>query len=184
MSAAPAVDFTLDDRQVRLADPTQLEQRGELALPAAAIPKEFSLLGVTLPAGQVRLAALGGGLLSLLLLALLRGGRRNEDEDARIARTSGHLLVEMHDLDEPRRTVDVRSFEALAAIAARYERVVLFGDCDGLRVYLVLEDGVAYRYYSAEVAAALAAPAKTAPAGQSWTIPQQREPEPEPARRR
>lgn len=183
--AAPALDFTLDDRQARLADAAQLEQRGEVALPAAVAPRAFSLLGVTLPAGQVRLAALGGGLLALLVLGLLRAGRRGEDEDARIARTAGHLLVAMHDLDEPRATVDVATFDALAALAARYDRVVLFGDCDGLRVYLVLEDGVAYRYYSSDVASALAAAATrpAPPQGQSWTPPQPRRPASELARR-
>jgi signal peptidase I len=184
VAAAPALVFNADDRQIRLADPTQLDQRGEVILPAEARPTVLRLLGVTLPAPQARLIALSGALLSLLVLALLRGARRDDDEDARISRAAGELLVPVSDLDEPDRTVDVASFEALAAIAARYERMVLFGDHDGLRVYLVLDDGVAYRYYSAEAAAALDAGA-AAPAerpGQSWAVPQPRDGEPELAR--
>jgi signal peptidase I len=184
VAAAPALVFNADDRQIRLADPTQLDQRGEVILPAEARPTVLRLLGVSLPAPQARLVALAGTLLSLLVLALLRGARRHDDEDARISRAAGELLVPVSDLDEPDRTVDVASFEALAAIAARYERMVLFGDHDGLRVYLVLDDGVAYRYYSAEAAAALetAAAVPAARAGQSWTMPEPRDGELEHAR--
>jgi signal peptidase I len=184
VAAAPALVFNADDRQIRLADPTQLEQRGEVALPPAAQPTVLSLLGVTVPAPQARLVALAGGLLSLLVLALLRGARRSDDEDARISRVAGELLIPVTDLDEPDRTVDLPSFEALAAIAARYERMVLFGDHDGLRVYLVLDDGVAYRYYSAAAAAALeaSAPAPAPHPDTSWTMPQQRDGEPDLAR--
>jgi signal peptidase I len=181
VAAAPALVFNADDRQIRLADPTQLDQRGEVALPAEARPTVLRLLGVSMPAPQARLIALAGALLSLLVLALLRGARRHDDEDARISRAASELLVPVSDLDEPDRTVDVASFEALAAIAARYERMVLFGDHDGLRVYLVLDDGVAYRYYSAQAAAALEA-AAAVPAGrvgQSWTMPEPRVGEPE-----
>jgi signal peptidase I len=184
VAAAPMLVFNADDRQIRLADPTQLDQRGEVILPAEARPTVLRLLGVTVPAPQARLIALAGALLSLLVLALLRGARRHDDEDARISRAASELLVPVSDLDEPDRTVDVASFEALAAIAARYERMVLFGDHDGLRVYLVLDDGVAYRYYSAQAAAALeAASAVTAArTGQSWTMPEPRDGELELAR--
>jgi signal peptidase I len=182
VAAAPTLVFNADDRQIRLADPTQLNARGEVILPAEARPTVLRLLGVTLPAPQARLIALAGALLSLLVVALLRGARRHDDEDARISRAAGELLVPVSDLDEPDRTVDVSSFEALAAIAARYERMVLFGDHDGLRVYLVLDDGVAYRYYSAQAAAVLEAAVPAARAGQSWTMPDPRDGELELAR--
>jgi signal peptidase I len=185
--SSPAIDFTLDDRQARLVDAAQLEQREQIPLPASARPSEFAALGLRAPASQVRLGALAMGVLSLLVLGLLRAARRNDDEDVRIARAAGHLLVPMTDLEEPDRTVDVTDFASLAAIAARYQRMVLYGDSHGLRVYLVLDDGVAYRYYSAAAAAAIDASSQREadehPHGASWTLPEPRSPEREPARR-
>lgn len=185
--SSPGLDFSLDDRQVRLIDAAQLEQREQIPLPATARPSQFAALGLRAPASQVRLGALTIGVLSLLALGLLRAARRNDDEDVRIARAASHLLVPMTDLEEPDRTVDVSDFASLAAIAARYQRMVLYGDSHGLRVYLVLDDGVAYRYYSAAAAAAIDATSPRDgdehPHRASWTLPEPRSPEREPARR-
>jgi hypothetical protein len=155
--ATPALVFTADDDKLRLLPDTRLEQRAAIALPDRVTAETVQLAGRGLPATPVRIAAGSGALLSLLALALLRIGRATESEDEQIARTAGHLLVPMHDLDEPASTVDVTSFAALTAIATHYERKVLFGDHDGLRVYLVLDDGVAYRYYSRPAVASIEA---------------------------
>lgn len=153
--AAPELMFLADDDKLRVAPDTALEQRGPVTLPAADAAPSVRLAGVGVPVGTARLGAGIVAGLALVALGLLRLARRDEDEDARITRTAGHLLVPMEDLQEPERTVDVRSFDALAVIAASYDRMVLYGDHEGLRVYLVLDDGVAYRYYSAEAAARL-----------------------------
>jgi signal peptidase I len=155
--ATPALVFAADDDKLRLVPDSALEHRAAIALPDRVTAQTVQLAGTSLPATPVRIAAGSGALLALLVLALVRIGRATETEDERISRTAGHLLVPMHDLDEPASTVDVTSFDALTALAAHYERKVLFGDHDGLRVYLVLDDGVAYRYYSRPAVASIEA---------------------------
>lgn len=159
----PMLAFLADDSKVRLVDGSLVEQRGAVALTSPWRTRTVHLAGLAVPAGPLRIAGLAGAVLALAGLGVLRAARRSEKEDERITRTAGHLLVPMDDLHEPALTVDVSSFEALAAIAASYDRRVLFGDHDGLRVYLVLDDGVAYRYYSTAAAAQLEATAASCP---------------------
>lgn len=123
--------------------------------------------------------ALGVGLLFLL-------GLRRSDEPARIRARFGHLIVE---IVEPRRRfpehdIVMASFEDLVRVSDRHARMILHAQAGDRHVWLVEDDGVAYRYEAQGRAAAGDGRAPTVlggdppapPAGPAATPPADRSP--------
>lgn len=175
--------FTADAQRVALDPGTPLVQDLPLPLASEGEQQVLELVGLSLPPGPTRLVAGAGVALGVLVLALARGARRSEDEDDEIARTAGALLVAVDPGVKADEVVDVSSFAALLGIATRYERMVLFTDDEGLRFYFVLDDGVAYRWFSPRAAARLDAERATtrvdddAAPGPATALPRPRSPE-------
>jgi len=154
--SSSVLSLTADWKTVEVAPDSALEQTE--ALPVGDTADEvrtLELLGGSLPPGPTRTGGLGAAALGLLALRLVSAARRFEDEDAAISRMAGDLLVPADPAVDPEQVVDVASFSALRQLAQRYDRVVLHADSQGLRFYFVLDDGIAYRYYSEERAAQL-----------------------------
>lgn len=179
---ASVLAFTADAQRVALDPSTPLVQDLPLPLASEGEQQVLELVGLSLPPGPTRLVAGAGVVIGVLVLALVRGARRSEDEDDEIARTAGALLVAVDPGVRADEVVDVSSFAALLGIATRYERMVLFSDHEGLRFYFVLDDGVAYRWFSPQAAARL--DAESAPtrvddtsAGPATALPRPRSPE-------
>ena len=116
------------------------------------VANTLSVLGVKLEVQSARrlatvlgLAALAGAL-GVGLLFLL--GLRKADEPARIRARFGHLIVEIM---APRRRfaehdVMMASFEDLVRVSDRHGRLILHAHEGDRHVYLVEDDGVAYRF--------------------------------------
>lgn len=154
---APPLQLALDRYKLTLppagATPEGELQRGQDG-PATKrqVANTVSLLGAKLQVQSARrlstvlgLAALAGAL-GIGLLFLL--GLRKADEPARIHARFGHLMVE---IVAPRRRfaehdVMMASFEDLVRVSDRHARTILHAREGDRHVYLVEDDGVAYRY--------------------------------------
>lgn len=116
------------------------------------VQRQLALAGVQLEVATARrllvvvgLAALVGALGVGLLFVL---GLRRSDEPARIRARYGHLIVEVV---EPRRRfpdhdIVLASFEDLVRVSDRHARMILHAHEGDRHVWLVEDDGVAYRY--------------------------------------
>ena len=116
------------------------------------VANTVSVLGAKLQVQPARrlsavlgLAALAGAV-GIGLLFLL--GLRRADEPARIRARFGHLMVE---IVSPRRRfaehdVMMASFEDLVRVADRHTRMILHAREGDRHVYLVEDEGIAYRY--------------------------------------
>jgi hypothetical protein len=172
--AASVLSFTADWSKVELDADSPLIQAAALPLGDTPDARSLNLVGVSLPPGPTRTGALAVAAFGALALGASSAGRRFEDEDAAIRRTAGELLVPADPACDPKQVVDVASFAALLGLAQRYDRMVLYADSEGLRFYFVLDDGIAYRYYSEEQAGRLDAERAT-------TVRERASPAPEPA---
>lgn len=170
--ATPHLDFRADDSKVVVDPGTPLVQTTPVVLSAETSVARLRFAGLSLPAASTRSTALLAAGVCGLLLALTSLARRVEDEDARIVRTAGHSLVNADPAEDPEQVIDVDSFAALERIAERYERVLMCGDHTGIPFYYVLDEGIAYRYYTARSAARFDA----AEAARAGADPEPREP--------
>ena len=154
---SPPLQLTLDRYKLTLP-PAGAIPNGEVRRaqdgPATRqrVPSTLAVLGVKLQVQSARrlatvlgLAALAGAL-GVGLLFLL--GLRKADEPARIHARFGHLIVE---IAAPRRRfaehdVVMASFADLVRVSDRHARMILHARAGGRHVYLVEDDGVAYRY--------------------------------------
>jgi hypothetical protein len=153
-TSTSVLSFTANPQRVDVEDGIELIQTSPVAV-AGKSTTVVRLLGRELPASKLRALGTAAALPSVLLLGLLALGRRREQEDDRITRTSSALLVPAQPILDAQELVDVGSWAALLQVAQRYERMVLYADDGGLRYYFVLDDGIAYRYYSEDRAAVL-----------------------------
>ena len=154
---APPLQLALDRYKLTLP-PAGATPDGELQRaqdgPATKrpVPNTLSVLGVTMQVQSARrlatvlgVAALAGALgIGLLFLR----GLRKADEPARIRARFGHLIVE---IAAPRRRFAehdavMASFEDLVRVSDRHGRMILHAREGDRHVYLVEDDGVAYRY--------------------------------------
>jgi hypothetical protein len=158
---APRLVFQLDRLQMKPAGGTEDQIGGkDLLQPekAGALkrPREMQnmlplLLGLKLPVGIVRIAAVAGllvGLAGLGALGLLarRSGQPGEAEA--IAARYGSLMLNVKELHPaPQgRIVDVAGIDDLAKIARRFEDLILHSACSATHTYVVLDHDVTYRY--------------------------------------
>lgn len=141
--ALPPSGTSTDSELIRTQDGPATRQR---------VAGTLSLAGARMQVTTARRLALVAGLGSLagvlgILVAFLLGLRR-ADEPARIQARYGQLIVQML---EPRRRflehdVVLATFEDLVRVAERHARMILHARDGQSHVYLVEDDGVAYRY--------------------------------------
>ena len=132
-----------------------------IAKPSVSTARELSIIGVLL------------AILGLGALVALGVKRRFSDEPEQIARLYGHVLLPVTQLPEFDRIVECDSIDALATLADRYDRAILYHREGGIHTYVLQDEGLAYRYSAFDnallqpdaYAASLPAKAETRAAG-------------------
>jgi signal peptidase I len=168
---APELQLALDRYKLTLppagSSPTaDLERSQDGPATQQQVEATLSFAGIDLGVQAARRLATVLGLAALVgaigigVVFLL--GLRAADEPARIRARFGHLIVEIL---EPRRRfpehdVLMASFDDLVRVSDRHARMILHAHEGGRHVYLVEDDGVAYRYEIAD-----GTPPADAPAG-------------------
>jgi hypothetical protein len=164
---APRIPFTLELLELRPELPsgtTLASTPGQPASPSPLNPssagsvetthtaaRTFSFHGVQLTVTRAReIATLGAAVTLSALLALILLALRGHagDEPSRIQARYGHLLIpvtrtERHSWDE---VVEIGSFETLARLADRYDRVILHEQYEHHNSYCVADKGILYCY--------------------------------------
>jgi signal peptidase I len=105
-----------------------------VARPSVSTARELSIIGALL------------ALLGLGALVALGVKRRFSDEPEQIERLYGHLLLPVTQLPEFDRIVECDSIDALATLADRYDRAILYHREGGIHTYVLQDEGLAYRY--------------------------------------
>ena len=105
-----------------------------IAKPSISTARELSIIGALL------------ALLGLGALVALGVKRRFSDEPEQIERLYGHLLLPVTQLPEFDRIVECDSIDALATLADRYDRAILYHREGGIHTYVLQDEGLAYRY--------------------------------------
>ncbi len=169
----PAVALQLTAQQLRLA--------GDPATLTVAEGADAGASGTATPAAPTpasRLTDLLGwrpsGLLTTFALTLAAGGgvavvrrRREEDDADRARRRLGRLLVETRPSDlDGLRVVQVASPDELARLAERYGLLVLHWTEAGTAVFVVQDDGTAYRWTTADAGSPASAAAEVPASGE------------------
>lgn len=154
---SPPLQLNLDRYKLTLPPPGanpegELQRAQDGPATKRRVANTLSVLGAKLEVQSARrlatvlgLAALAGAL-GVGLLFLL--GLRRADEPARIRARFGHLIVE---IAAPRRRfaehdVVMASFEDLVRVSDRHGRMILHAREGDRHVYLVEDDGIAYRF--------------------------------------
>lgn len=164
---SPTLPFTLSQFELERSAPVASATQGAPAVsspldPSSAgsvtghrtTPRIVSVGVARLSFAVARRVALGGGALVLLalitLVALARRGRR--DESAAIRARYDHWIVPVAHVKRRRRlaTIDVADMDALARIAARYERVILHERGADGEAFWVADESAQYRYAIAQ----------------------------------
>ena len=124
-------------------------QSGSVATSGTA-PNTLGIGGVRLGVGPVRWIALAGFLLAagVTVLAGRCKLRRIPDPSAQIHARHRHLIVAINGIapNPARPPIDVTSFDALAHLAQRSERLILHHHQDGADTYLIDDEGTLYQY--------------------------------------
>ncbi|MGD0167488.1 MAG: S24 family peptidase [Gaiellaceae bacterium] len=148
---APSLDFLLDTNKMVLdtsggstamhvsktSSGTTTRERSvnlRIAKPSVSTARSLSLAGIVL-------ALLGTG-----LLVGVGVKRRLGDEPEQIERLYGHLLLPVTQLPDFERIVECDSIDALATLADRYDRAILYHRESGIHTYVLQDEGLAYRY--------------------------------------
>ena len=105
-----------------------------IAKPSVSTARELSIAGAVL------------GLLGVAVLAGVGLKRRFGDEPEQIERLYGHLLLPVTQLPRFDRIVECDSIDALATLADRYDRAILYHRESGIHTYVLQDEGLAYRY--------------------------------------
>ncbi len=154
---SPPLQLNLDRYKLTLPPPGatpdgELQSAQDGPATKQRVANTLSVLGAKLEVQSARrlatvlgLAALAGALCVGLLFLL---GLRRADEPARIRARFGHLIVE---IAVPRRRfaehdVVMASFEDLVRVSDRHGRMILHARDGDRHVYLVEDDGIAYRF--------------------------------------
>lgn len=162
---APPLQLSLDQLRLQLtasADPTKPNSltRSKQTGGLLTQPNRIRLIaGGHLALRPAMRIAVFGGIASLLLLLLMFAmrvaGRLPADETARMHARYGRWIVRVADASPASRIVDLTTFDDLARIAERYDRLIL-QDEHGAE-FVVEEEGVSYRWRPA-VPASVKAP--------------------------
>jgi signal peptidase I len=150
----PRVALRLDALQLQVVpsesgrDPFRSVAKGSVSR-GVEIPNKASLLGVGISIAAARLVAMGGTVVSLLLLAFfalgtargLRGG-----EASRIHARYGAGLVRVGTIESAVPVADTNTFEDLLRVADRADRMILYEERNGTHTYAVEDGGILLRY--------------------------------------
>jgi hypothetical protein len=144
---APGVRFQLRDSQLILDNGGRHDRGRPITVtsePSATGPAQLALLGRQIPVRTARVAAVGLGVVALVLAAVGLLWRRDDalDPVARLGRPV--ITVAPAELERP--AVEVASLDALLDLAERYDRPLLHARTAGAAAYLVEEDGTWYRH--------------------------------------
>ena len=153
-SFTPRVELRLDALHLQVAptdggaDPFRPSAAGSVRR-TVQVPSRIALVGFGMSVEMARMAALAGGAVSALLLALfglaalrgLRGG-----EASRIEARHGSWLVRVRRIDPAKPVADVGAFEDLLRIAERADRMILHEERDGTHTYVVEDGELLLRY--------------------------------------
>jgi len=150
---APSLDFLLDTHKLLLdrsggsvamhvsksSSGTSTATRANVvdlrvAKPSVSTARILSIAGLVL------------ALLSLIVVIAIGVKRHHDDEPERIEREYGHLLLPVSELPRFDRIVECDSIDALAALAERYDRAILYRREGGIHTYVLQDEGLAYRY--------------------------------------
>jgi signal peptidase I len=160
---SPTIPFTLDPVQLRPslpgntttgpahgATPITFTSSGAVTLPVRA-PATLAVRGLKVTVARARVVALAGtGIAFAVLLAVLifASRRRPVDEVALIERRYRHLLIPVSPSDRTSydRVVEVKTMQALAQIAQRYNRMILHEENTLGHSYAVADDRLLYVY--------------------------------------
>jgi hypothetical protein len=152
---APALALRLDDVALRLVtgqDAPGAPVQARAVAGTASAPSQLSFGRVHLDVHDARLLALGGfavaGLLAVVL-AIVVHERGGGGEPELIASRWRDRLVTVAGAPAGASVVPVASFDGLANLAERSERVILHAEERGAHAYFVEQDGVLYRYDAA-----------------------------------
>ena len=158
-SVAPALGFALNGNVLQPTapgaagglsglHPYSVTQSGAIAR-FVEVPTTLSFRGLSLSRREAELISLG--LLALAVILLAIGGRRmlgqlnHRDERVRIAARHGDRLVAV--LSAPSgRLVEMASFDGLVDLSKRFDCPILQMDEATGCAYLILDDGIVYRY--------------------------------------
>jgi hypothetical protein len=105
-----------------------------VARPSVSTARELSIIGLAL------------AFLSLGVVVAVGVKRRFDDEPQQIERLYGHLLLPISQLPNFDRVVECDSIDALATLADRYDRAILYHRDRGVHTYVLQDEGLAYRY--------------------------------------
>ena len=150
-SFAPSLNFLLDAHKLLLdhsngSVKTHVSKStAGTATRASTIDLRLVRLGVS-SARELSVAGLMLALLSLGVVIALGVKRRLDDEPRQIERRYGHLLLPVSQLPAFDRIVECDSIDALAALADRYDRAILYRRERGVHTYVLQDEGLAYRY--------------------------------------
>jgi signal peptidase I len=160
---APALAFQLDRFELQLSpaaigaddgtlDPVHPSSSGHVTT-AAVAPRQLHVLGIEMPLRAVRVSAtalLGLAVAGIALALVTRRRAARHGEAAAIADRFGPWLVPVRSSAVAGgRVVQMGSFDSLRRLAEHYGHVVLHEQGDGYDAYSVEENGVTYRYRTA-----------------------------------
>ncbi|MHB8059960.1 MAG: signal peptidase I [Gaiellaceae bacterium] len=150
---APSLDFLLDTHKLLLdrsggsvaMHVSKSSSRSGTANRANVVDLRVARPSVS-TARALSIAGLVLALLSLLVVLATGARRRHGDEPEQIERQYGHLLLPVSELPSFERIVECDSIDALAALAERYDRAILYRREGGIHTYVLQDEGLAYRY--------------------------------------
>jgi hypothetical protein len=154
-SYSPQMSFQLDRLQLRPGATTQKAGgQAPSRSRSVAVPRSganaWHARGHGISVALARWIAVGGLLLALLgaLISRMKRFRRPADPSGRVHARYGHLLVPIAAVaPHPARTpIDVRTIDALVALAERGERLILHHEGEDADTYLVEDGGTVFRF--------------------------------------
>ncbi len=160
-SFAPSLQFRLDQHELQLLNPSSSSGSANTSVlqPAKSgsvdytltKPSRITLLRFSFPVAEARVISIVALLISLIGLAVagvmsLRGKRIGDAE--RIQARFGAMLIRVDDanFENTSRVIDVTTFDDLARLASRDERMIMHQFAGDVHRYYVQENAIVYRY--------------------------------------
>lgn len=150
---APSLDFLLDTHKLlldRSGGSVAMHVSKSISGTSTASRMNSVDLRVAEPtvatARIISIAGLVLALLSLIVVIAIGIQRHRGDESEQIERQFGHLLLPVSELPSFDRIVECDSIDALATLAERYDRAILYRREGRIHTYVLQDEGLAYRY--------------------------------------
>lgn len=150
---APSLDFLLDTHKLLLdrsgGSVAMHVSKSSSGTSTASRTNTVDLRVVEPSVATARIVSIAGlvlALLSLLVVIAIGVKRHRGDEPEQIERQYGHLLLPVSELPNFDRIVECDSIDALATLAERYDRAILYRREGRIHTYVLQDEGLAYRY--------------------------------------